>query len=133
MRACPPSLCAHGHVLHLCVYTGGFVSSLSRSVGAHVHTLNQPSLVGTSWEAAEASTRLEAAIAYEEQWLTQRANAVANAAAKAGEAPPAAQQDDGAPARRSKRARAAVDYDALEATLQSEEGEPAKKAREAEE
>ena len=109
---------------------GGFVSSLARAVGSHVSTLQQPSLVGASWEADEASKRLEAALALEDSWLTNRAMAQLKAAASSGAAPAAPEQDNGAPARRSKRARGAVDYGALEAKLQEEEqGGEAKKAK----
>ena len=117
--------CANGRVVSVLEggyqVAGGFVSSLARAVGSHVATLNQPSLVGASWAEAEANTRLEAAIAYEDTWLTNRANAATKAAASAGTEPPAPEQDDGAPARRSKRSRGTVDYGALEAELQQEE------------
>eukprot|EP00966_Prymnesium_polylepis_P155597 3594244-Prymnesium_polylepis.1 len=76
-----------------------------------------PAAPGSTWTAAEASKRLEAAIAYEDTWLTNRAIAQAKAAAGGsggggsgggggGAAAAAApEQDNGAPARRSKRAR----------------------------
>lgn len=106
---------------------GGFVSSLARSVGTHVSALNQPSLIGATWDENEATRRLEASIAFEDEWLTRRAvaqqAAVAAAAAVGSEAAAAVapEQDNGAPARRSKRARGAVDYGALEVELQRED------------
>ena len=118
--------CCHGRIVSVLEggyqVTGGFVSSLARAVGSHVCTLNQPSLVGASWEEAEARKRLEAAIAYEDTWLTNRAVAQAKAAAATGdEALALPEQENGAPARRSRRARASVDYGAVEAELQKEE------------
>ena len=121
--------CANGRIVSVLEggyqVAGGFVSSLARSVGSHVSTLNQPALVGASWDVAEANRRLEAAIAYEDTWLTNRAAAQAKAIANGGgggEAPAAPEQDNGAPARRSRRARDPVDYGSLEAELQKEEG-----------
>ena len=111
---------------------GGFVSSLARAVGSHVSALDQPALIGATWAEGEATKRLEAAIAYEDTWLTERAVAQAKAAAAgSGEAADAApEQDNGAPARRSKRARGEVDYGALEAEMQQEEeGGEAKKPK----
>ena len=104
---------------------GGFVSSLARAVGSHVHVLQQPGLVGSTWDGDEALGRLEAAIAYEDKWLTNRAVAQAKAAAGGGGAPSAPEQDNGAPARRSRRARGAVDYSALDAKLANEEEQEA--------
>ena len=106
---------------------GGFVSSLARAVGSHVAALHQPALVGSSWGAEEANTRLDAALAFEDSWLTNRA--VAQAKAAAGAAAAAPEQDNGAPARRSKRARGEVDYGALEAKMAEEEGGEAKKPK----
>jgi hypothetical protein len=45
------------------------------------------------------------------------------AASNGGEALPAPEQESGAAGRRSKRARGAVDYSALDAQLQKEEAE----------
>ena len=97
----------------------------------NVSALNQPSLVGASWGKDEAAKRLEAAIAYEEEWLTNRAlamqaKATASSGASSGgggEAPaaPVPEQENGAPARRGKRSRGAVDYAALDAEVQKEE------------
>lgn len=118
--------CAAGRVVSVLEggyqVAGGFVSSLARAVGSHVSALNQPALVGASWGKAEAMERLEAGIAHEEAWLTNRAVAQARAAAASSEAPAAPEQDNGAPARRSKRSRGTVDYEALEAEVQREEG-----------
>ena len=111
---------------------GGFVSSLARAIGSHVATLTQPSLVGAAWDEAEATARLDAAIAFEEKWLTSRAMAQARARG-GGEAPAAPEQDNGAPARRSKRARDTVDYGALDAELQEQEEGTATKLQEQEE
>jgi acetoin utilization deacetylase AcuC-like enzyme/ankyrin repeat protein len=106
---------------------GGFVSSLARAVGSHVSALNQPSLVGATWQAGVASGRLEAAIAYEESWLTNRAVAQAKATAATGDATDVSlEQDNGAPARRSKRSRGSVDYGALEVEMMQEEQESKK-------
>ena len=77
---------------------GGFVSSLARAVGSHVHVLQQPGLVGATWDRDEALGRLEAAIAYEDRWLTNRAVArprpqregALSARSKITEPPPAA-------------------------------------------
>ena len=95
---------------------GGFTSSLARAVGSHVAALSQPSLVGASWDETEATRRLEAAIAFEDTWLVDRAAmAQAKAAASSDAATAAPEQDNGAPARRSRRARGSVDYGALNA------------------
>eukprot|EP00900_Chrysochromulina_parva_P021450 jgi/Chrpa1/3939/Chrysochromulina_OHIO_Genome00001978-RA len=111
---------------------GGFVSSLARAVGSHVSALTQPSLLGATWRADEATERLEAALKFEDAWQTNRlammeAKAKGSAGGSAAPAPP--EQDNGAPARRSKRPRGAVDYGALEATLQKEEGGEVKKPK----
>ena len=111
---------------------GGFVSSLARAVGSHVSALTQPSLLGATWRADEATERLEAALKFEDAWQTNRlammeAKAKGSAGGSAAPAPP--EQDNGAPARRSKRPRGTVDYGALEATLQEEEGGEVKKPK----
>ena len=118
--------CANGRLVSVLEggyqVAGGFVSSLARAVGSHVAALQQPSLVGATWSAQEAHERLEAALAFEDSWLTNRAMAQAKVAAGGGGPVAAPEQDNGAPARRSKRARGAVDYGALEAQLQEEDG-----------
>lgn len=118
--------CAHGRLVSVLEggyqVAGGFSSSLARAVGSHVATLDQPSLVGATWEADEASKRLEAAISYEDTWLINRAVAQAKVGESSGAAPAAPEQDNGAPARRSRRARGTVDYGTLEAEIQREEG-----------
>ena len=67
-------------------------------------------------------------VAREGEWWAERAERRAKAAARAAlEAPVGAPtpvvdfQDDGTPARRSKRARGEVDYAALQAKLESEQ------------
>ena len=114
--------CAAGRVVSVLEggyqVAGGFVSSLARAVGSHVSALNQPALVGASWGKAEAMERLEAEIAHEEAWLTNRGR-TAGAAAASSEAPAAPEQDNGA-LRGAQRSRGTVDYEALEAEVQRE-------------
>jgi acetoin utilization deacetylase AcuC-like enzyme/ankyrin repeat protein len=111
---------------------GGFVSSLARAVGSHVSALTQPSLLGATWMADEAAERLESALKFEDAWQTNRLammDAKAKGSAGGSAAPAAPEQDNGAPARRSKRPRGSVDYGALEVKLQEEEGGEAKKPK----
>ena len=123
--------------------TGGPVSSLALAVASHVRVLLDPSLVGTSWSAADGTARLDASLAAERSWAEERArrreaaSAAAAAAAAAataaaggstvseapavgGEAAAAEQQDNGAPVKRSKRARVEVDYAAMAAKEDAE-------------
>ena len=126
--------------------TGGPLSSLALAVASHVRVLMDPSLVGTSWSAADGAARLDALLAAERSWAGERAQrreaasvaaaaAAAAATAAAGgstgsEAPavggeaaapePPEQQDNGAPVKRSKRQRVEVDYAAMAAKEDAE-------------
>ena len=100
--------------------TNGYVSSLARAVGAHVAALQAPSLVGSTWGADEAAARMEKVIEREQAWDEERRVRLEAGTAAAGGEVAAPQQDDGAPARRGKRNRAAVDYEALQAQLDAE-------------
>ena len=123
--------------------TGGPLSSLALAVASHVRVLLDPSLVGTSWSAADGAARLDASLAAERSWAEERArrreaaSAAAAAAAAAataaaggstgseapavgGEAAAPEQQDNGAPVKRSKRQRVEVDYAAMAAKEDAE-------------
>ena len=124
--------------------TGGPVSSLALAVASHVRVLLDPSLVGTSWSAADGTARLDASLAAERSWAEERArrreaasaaaaaavaaaataaaggSTVSEAPAVGGEAAAAEQQDNGAPVKRSKRARVEVDYAAMAAKEDAE-------------
>ena len=126
---------------------GGPLSSLAIATAAHVRTLMDPALVGSSWSAADGPARFEATVAAERAWTEERARrreeaaAVAKAAAEAaaeataggeGEAAgsgaavaygpaPVEQQENGAPVKRSKRRREEVDYVALQAKMEADE------------
>ena len=80
----------------------------------------------------KAAERLESALKFEDAWQTNRLammDAKAKGSAGGSAAPAAPEQDNGAPARRSKRPRGSVDYGALEVKLQEEEGGEAKKPK----
>jgi len=108
-----------------------------------VRVLQDPSLVGTTWSAADGAARLDASLAAERSWAEERARrreaaaaAAAAAAAKAAaataeggstdSAAPAVAaaapevQENGAPVKRSKRQRVEVDYAAMAAKEDAE-------------
>jgi len=93
---------------------GGPLASLGRAVAAHVGVLSQPYLAKVRWDPTEAALRLEQTVEAESRWSEQRAQALEAANA-------AAVQPDGAPARRTKRRRAQVDYEELQAQIEAEE------------
>jgi len=97
--------------------TGGFCASLARAVGAHVSAMQQTSLVGCQWKFADAAARLERVIGEEQAWEeTRRASLEADGHTEGTDAP-VPLQENGAPARRGKRSRKEVDYEALQAEL----------------
>ena len=51
--------------------TGGPLSSLALAVASHVRVLLDPSLVGTSWSAADGAARLDASLAAERSWQSR--------------------------------------------------------------
>jgi len=95
---------------------GGPLASLGRAAAAHVAALMDPTLVGVPWDARACGERLESGIAAAAEWRAARATAATSAAAA-----PAETQEDGS-SRRSKRSRTDVDYTALQAEIEAEEG-----------